>query len=54
MEGRPQVESPKLQQQQQQQQPSPLGQQVAQAPGFGRGSPGAGMFDGPSSKRCRF
>ncbi|CAJ1087037.1 paraspeckle component 1 [Xyrichtys novacula] len=61
VEGRPQVESPKqqqqqpqVQQQQQQQQQPPMGPQVGQAPGFGRGSPVGGVFDGPNSKRRRF
>uniref|UniRef100_A0A3Q3EIA2 Paraspeckle component 1 n=1 Tax=Labrus bergylta TaxID=56723 RepID=A0A3Q3EIA2_9LABR len=42
------------QQHQQQQQHSPLGPQVGQAPGFGRGSPVGGVFDGPNNKRRRF
>ncbi|XP_024865828.1 paraspeckle component 1 [Kryptolebias marmoratus] len=47
MEGRPDVESPK------QHQP-PLGPQVGPSPGFGRGSPVGGVFDGPNSKRRRY
>lgn len=47
MGGRPEVESPK------QQQP-PLGPQVGPAPGFGRGSPVGGVFDGPNNKRRRY
>lgn len=46
--GRPEVESPKQQQQ------SPLGPQVGPAPGFGRGSPVGGVFDGPNNKRRRY
>ncbi|XP_041637528.1 paraspeckle component 1 isoform X2 [Cheilinus undulatus] len=64
MEGR-QVESPKQQQQQQLQQQQQqlqqqqlqqqsLGPQVGQAPGFARGSPVGGVFDGPNNKRRRF
>ncbi|XP_035808868.2 paraspeckle component 1 isoform X1 [Amphiprion ocellaris] len=54
--GRPEVESPKQQQQQQQQQQPqpPLGPQVGAAPGFGRGSPVGGVFDGPNNKRRRY
>lgn len=52
MQGRPDVESPK---QQQQQQPPPLlGPQVGPPPGFGRGNPVGGVFEGPNSKRCRY
>lgn len=47
MQGRPDVESPK------QQQP-PLGPQVGPPPGFGRGNPVGGVFEGPNSKRCRY
>ena len=49
MGARPGVESP--QQQTQQQQPGP---QVGGAPGFGRGSPVGGNFDGPNNKRRRY
>ncbi|KAM4560123.1 paraspeckle component 1 isoform 1-T1 [Odontesthes bonariensis] len=45
--GRPEVESPKQHQQS-------LGPQVGPAQGFGRGSPVAGVFDGPNSKRRRY
>nr|XP_046237931.1 paraspeckle component 1 isoform X2 [Scatophagus argus] len=54
MGGRPEVESPKQQQQQQQPQPPPLGPQVGPSPGFGRGNPVAGVFDGPNNKRRRY
>lgn len=60
MGGRPEVESPKQQQQQQPQQhqqqqpPPPLGPQVGPTPGFGRGSPIGGVFDGPNGKRRRY
>ncbi|XP_034720939.1 paraspeckle component 1 isoform X1 [Etheostoma cragini] len=57
--GQPEVESPKPQQlqqqpQSQQQQQQPLGPQVGQATGFGRGSPVGGVFDGPNNKRRRY
>uniref|UniRef100_A0A3P9I8W9 Paraspeckle component 1 n=1 Tax=Oryzias latipes TaxID=8090 RepID=A0A3P9I8W9_ORYLA len=45
--GRPEVESPKQHQQ-------PLSSQVGPSPGFGRGGPAAGLFDGPNSKRRRY
>ncbi|XP_063322113.1 paraspeckle component 1 isoform X1 [Pelmatolapia mariae] len=51
MGGRPDVDSPK---QQQPQQPAPLGPQAGPAPGFGRGSPVGGVFDGPNNKRRRY
>lgn len=61
MGGRPEVESPKQQQQQQQpqqqqqqQQQPPLGPQGGPAPGFGRGGPIGGVFDGPNNKRRRY
>ncbi|XP_036947270.1 paraspeckle component 1 isoform X1 [Acanthopagrus latus] len=62
MGGRPEVESPKQQQQppqqpqQQQQQPQqpPLGPPGGPAPGFGRGNPIGGVFDGPNNKRRRY
>ncbi|KAF7656355.1 hypothetical protein LDENG_00042020 [Lucifuga dentata] len=44
--GRPEVESPK--------QLQPVGSQVGPAPGFGRGSPIGGDFEGPNSKRRRY
>lgn len=47
MGGRPEVESPKQQQQ-------PLGSLGGAAPGYSRGSPGPGVFDGPNSKRRRY
>ncbi|XP_070711689.1 paraspeckle component 1 [Pempheris klunzingeri] len=49
MGGRAEVESPKQQQQQQ-----PMGPQVGPAPGFGRGNPVGGVFDGPNNKRRRY
>lgn len=52
MVGRPDAGSPK--QQQQPQQPAPLGPQAGPAPGFGRGSPVGGVFDGPNNKRRRY
>lgn len=48
VQGRPEVESPK------QQQPLPLGPQVGPAPGFGRGNPVGGVFEGPNNKRRRY
>lgn len=51
MGGRPDAGSPK---QQQPQQPAPLGPQAGPAPGFGRGSPVGGVFDGPNNKRRRY
>uniref|UniRef100_H3CYC9 Paraspeckle component 1 n=1 Tax=Tetraodon nigroviridis TaxID=99883 RepID=H3CYC9_TETNG len=33
---------------------SPLGPQVGPPPGFGRGNPVGGVFEGPNSKRCRY
>uniref|UniRef100_A0A1A8JM74 Paraspeckle component 1 n=1 Tax=Nothobranchius kuhntae TaxID=321403 RepID=A0A1A8JM74_NOTKU len=45
--GQPEVESPKPHQQ-------ALGPQVGPNPGFGRGSPAGGVFDGPNSKRRRY
>uniref|UniRef100_A0A673A6L2 RRM domain-containing protein n=1 Tax=Sphaeramia orbicularis TaxID=375764 RepID=A0A673A6L2_9TELE len=45
MGGRPEVESPKQQ---------AMGPQGGPAPGFGRGSPVGGVFDGPNNKRRRF
>ncbi|MED6244922.1 hypothetical protein AMECASPLE_011109 [Ameca splendens] len=47
MGGRSEVESPKQQQQL-------LGPQGGPAPGYGRGSPVPGVFDGPNSKRRRY
>ncbi|XP_014858597.1 PREDICTED: paraspeckle component 1-like isoform X1 [Poecilia mexicana] len=47
MGGRSEVESPKQQQQ-------PLGPQGGPAPGYSRGSPSPGVFDGPNSKRRRY
>lgn len=49
MVGRPDAGSPK-----QPQQPAPLGPQAGPAPGFGRGSPVGGVFDGPNNKRRRY
>uniref|UniRef100_A0A3B4WLB2 Paraspeckle component 1 n=1 Tax=Seriola lalandi dorsalis TaxID=1841481 RepID=A0A3B4WLB2_SERLL len=37
-----------------QQQQQPLGPQVGPAPGFGRGNPVGGVFDGPNNKRRRY
>uniref|UniRef100_A0A3Q2FM86 RRM domain-containing protein n=1 Tax=Cyprinodon variegatus TaxID=28743 RepID=A0A3Q2FM86_CYPVA len=52
MGGRPEVESPKLQQQAAA--AAALGPQGGPAPGYGRGSPVSGVFDGPNSKRRRY
>ncbi len=51
--GRPEVESPK-QQPPPPPPPPPLGPQVGPAPGFGRGNPVGGVFDGPNNKRRRY
>ncbi|XP_075871802.1 paraspeckle component 1 [Nelusetta ayraudi] len=49
-----QLQLQQQQQQQQLQQQPPMVPQVGAAPGFGRGSPVGGVFDGPNNKRRRF